>query len=227
MNELKFNKVSVSFNDTNKVLLTDVEVTFRAGINYLIGINGVGKSSFLKALSGLYPNLNIDGEIKINESNFSSCNLGIVTQNPDDSIILDLTFLENLLFSGLNQGEHLSLKRLANPDRVKSVMNYLDSILDNKKLSALLKRPAYALSGGEKQLLSILMRNYRGEYLLLLDEATSNLDHNNSKMIMNLIKDMGNRGKIILFVTHQSYLTKEYPGWTYQILKKKILKKLN
>lgn len=224
MSILGFRNVDFIFYDTGFRFLSVSNLDISQGINYIIGRNGAGKTSFLHALSGIYPNIGYSGNVTKSNSTSAPIVLGLISQNPEDSIIPDLTFLENLVFSNLKGLGYLSLGRLLTRTRINDVEFHLDEVAHDIKVDHLLDRPARQLSGGEKQLLAILMRSYRGSDILLLDEITASLDDKNTAIVMNLISAMAETGKIILFSTHQYYLTEEYPGCVYLMKQKQLTK---
>lgn len=224
-NILRFKNAKFMFHDTNINFLNVFVLSISSGINYLIGKNGSGKSSFLHALSSMYPNIGYSGGMTVDSSNSSSNGFGLISQNPEDSIFPDLTFLENLVYSSLRGFDYLSLGKLVTKKRISEVKSYLNNIIgDDDDIFCLFDRSASQLSGGEKQLLAILMRCYRGSNILLLDEVTANLDKDNTIMVMKLIDNIAENGKIVIFATHQLYLTEEYPGCLYQIQQKNLTK---
>ena len=137
------------------------------------GESGVGKTTFLKCLSGLE---NIDsGSIELNDRVLNSFdtfvtpqkrNIGFVFQ--DCPLFPHLTLKENILFN-------LDI----------NFYSKLDYMLSLTKLEALVDRYPHQLSGGEQQRTCIARALIREPDLLLLDEPFSNLD----TAIKNSIRD--------------------------------------
>lgn len=148
----------------------------------LIGESGSGKSLTLKALLNLLPNkLNIKKQFDSNFTlNFNS--IGFIPQNPFTSLS-PMTKIENQFFCEQKKKIE-SLKLVDLPIEV-------------------LKKFPNELSGGQIQRVVIAIALSRDIKILLLDEPTTALDKENRDNIINLIKNLKEKLKIlILFVSH-------------------------
>jgi ABC-type multidrug transport system ATPase subunit len=167
----------------------------------IIGASGSGKSTLLNVLNGnLRPN---SGELLINGINVHKEPkriegiIGYVSQ--DDMLIEELTVYENLYycaklcFSKYNQFQLLRivLKLLKNLG--------LYQIKDMKVGSPLNKK----ISGGQRKRLNIALELIREPAILYLDEPTSGLSSRDSENILDLLKELGLKGKLIFVVIHQ------------------------
>ncbi len=161
----------------------------------LMGRNGVGKSTTLKALMGLLP---IDaGEImleKSNISNISSANrarmgLGYVPQGRE--IFPHLTVEENL-FIGLN-----ARGRKRNPADVERVFTLFPIIQE------FLHRKGGMLSGGQQQQLAIARALLTKPKLLILDEPTEGIQPNIIDQIGDAIKMLRAEGEMSILLVEQ------------------------
>jgi cell division transport system ATP-binding protein len=74
------------------------------------------------------------------------------------------------------------------------------------------------LSGGEQQRVVIARALANEPRILLADEPTGNLDPGASKSIMDLLKQINNRGMAVLMVTHDYALVKKYPFRTVRMI---------
>ena len=72
----------------------------------------------------------------------------------------------------------------------------LDGILDKKIAS---------LSGGEQQRVALARAILKPSSLILADEPTGSLDEKNKIDVMDILKELNNKGKTILVVTHDDY----------------------
>jgi energy-coupling factor transport system ATP-binding protein len=176
----------------------------------IIGPNGAGKSTLCYALSGFVPHfykgdlqgsLTILGKDTLESSlNEIVLNVGLVFQNPFNQISgAKFTVFEELAF-GL---ENLGVAREDMPPRLDEVMR-LTGIQD------LAQRSPYSLSGGQQQrvaLASILVMQPR---LLVLDEPTSQLDPIGTREVLQVIKNMSNRGMTVVLAEHKIEWIAEY-----------------
>ena len=122
-----------------------------------------------------------------------------VQQNYDSMIANQFTFMENLQLANLPIYPHL--KRLPQA-------TLFDVI---KTLNIDPNKPAYLLSGGQRQLLAILMSLQKTTKLLLLDEPTATLDKKNADLIMQCLFQLAEQLKVtMLIICHDKELVKKY-----------------
>ncbi len=73
-------------------------------------------------------------------------------------------------------------------------------------LDKIAHRKVYKLSGGEKQRVAIARALVNHPDVILADEPTGALDHANSGIIMDKMKELNSAGKTIIIVTHEDYV---------------------
>lgn len=205
---LKITNTKISYPENPKPILEINSLEFNEGINFLIGKNGTGKSTLLKAISNYNEEVEVIGNFQLDREPLINFNVGTVSQNPQKSINLELTFLENLLLAKTNYFEHLSLSKQASNGSIDFVLKFLEKFNNHEFLKNLLNKTAYNLSSGQQQILSILMRVIRFQKVLLLDECTANLDEENTKTIIGILLELVDNGTIVIFATHQLELLK-------------------
>jgi branched-chain amino acid transport system ATP-binding protein len=156
-------------------LLFDVSFTANAGeVLVLVGRNGAGKSTTLKALIGLARE--VSGEIEF-------AGQSIIGRAPHDIARLGLGYVpeERRIFTDLTVAENLEVGRIPSRDRhAKTVCDAPRWSVTRvcelfPKLAEMLDRPGGQMSGGEQQMLTIartLMGNPRA---ILLDEPSEGL----------------------------------------------------
>ena len=173
------NKLEI-FNNNTK--LVDIQFKIESSLA-LIGESGSGKSLILKQILNMLPN-NLISNFKY-EANFKldkSNTLTFIPQNP---------------FTSLSPMTKIKNQFMMDYDLAKENMKLVD--LDEK----LLNRFPIELSGGQLQRVIIAMAIKKDVKLMLLDEPTTALDKENSKIIINLLKNLQNQlNFLILFVTH-------------------------
>lgn len=213
---IEFNNVSVAY-DHHPVL---DGVNFRLGngeFAYLIGQTGAGKSSFLRLIyRDLLPD---NGSVRVADMEVSSLpekkvpylrrSLGVVFQ--DFQLLPDRTVYDNVAFSL----EVIGAKKSYIKQRVMEVLGMV--ALSHKR-----KNMPEDLSGGEKQRVVIARALANEPRILLADEPTGNLDPEASASIMDLLKQINNRGMSVLMVTHDYDTVKQYPYRTLKLEKGRI-----
>lgn len=212
--------ISHFFTDhlTEKITLkvTDLEYSFKSGkvgiqktsfieesgkLFGIMGGSGTGKSTFLNILNG---NLNpSSGSVLINgidvhkEKNKLEGIIGFISQ--DDLLIEELTVYQNLFYNAKLCFNNLS-KRVIQ----KKVLEMLSSIglLEVKDL--VVGNPLdQTISGGQRKRLNIALELIREPSVLFVDEPTSGLSSRDSENIIDLLKELALKGKLIFVVIHQ------------------------
>lgn len=157
----------------------------------ILGANGAGKSTFMKAIMGIKE---YSGSIKIFKKEVSKAKLsnlagtvGYVSQNPNDYLTKD-TVYEELKFT------------LDNYD----IKNYavIDEILNEFQIYDLKDKNPRDLSGGQKQRVAIASIMVLRPKILMLDEPTRGLDIKTKQNFGNMLKCINNTDTTILLITH-------------------------
>lgn len=167
----------------------------------IMGSSGAGKTTLLNILNGsLVPQ---KGQVLINgrdiykEKESIEGVIGHVSQ--DDLLIDSLTVFENLYFNAkLCFDKHSSFELIRLVYRVLSDLGLFEA-KDLKVGNPLDKR----ISGGQRKRLNIALELIREPAVLFLDEPTSGLSSRDSSKIMDLLKNLARKGKLIFVVVHQ------------------------
>ncbi len=179
-------------------------VSFKAESGRMVGImgaSGAGKSTLLSVLNG--SNQPSDGEVLINGVNIYRDKekikglIGFVSQ--DDLLIEELTVFENLYYNA-----KLCFGNINDSEVVERVDNVLKNLglyeIRNMKVGTPLNKK---ISGGQRKRLNISLELIREPSILFLDEPTSGLSSRDSENILDLLKDMTRKGKLLFIVIHQ------------------------
>jgi len=167
----------------------------------IMGVSGAGKSTLLNVLNGTYPPSS--GEVLINGVNIHKNPeliegvIGYVSQ--DDLLIEDLSVFENLYYNAKLCFDNYNTFQL-----YRVVLKLLKSlglyeIKDMKVGSPLNKK----ISGGQRKRLNIALELIREPAVLFLDEPTSGLSSRDSDNILDLLKELTIKGKLVFVVIHQ------------------------
>lgn len=170
-----------------------------SGATAVLGRNGSGKTSLLRAIAGLDPSR---GTIRVNEATWleSSSNvvvptrkrrLGYVSQTP--KLFPYLTVDQNLHFAN----------KLAHRRSSTSTTKTLSNLIERFELQQLLSRKPTTLSGGETSRVALARALISKPDLLLLDEPLSTIDLDRKRdLIPYLERILADRPLPVLYVTH-------------------------
>jgi ABC transport system ATP-binding/permease protein len=167
----------------------------------IMGASGSGKSTLLSVLNGVErPS---SGQVKVNEIDIHTNPekvRGIIGYVPQDDLLLEeLTVYQNLYFAAKLSFKDHDQKHLEEVvTRVITQLGLLE-IRDIKVGSPLEK----TISGGQRKRLNIGLELLREPTMLFVDEPTSGLSSRDSENIMDLLKELSLRGKMIFVVIHQ------------------------
>jgi len=201
--KLSFNANIEEFKFPNGAIgLRDVVISEGPGkLIGIMGASGAGKTTLLLTLAGLErPS---KGEIKINgfnihtEKNKIEGVIGFVSQ--DDLLIEELTVYQNLYYNAKLCFSHFTEQQLH--ERVMSTLENLG--LDQRKDLTVGSVLDKKISGGQRKRLNIALELIREPAILFLDEPTSGLSSRDSENVIDLLKELSLKGKLIFVVIHQ------------------------
>lgn len=167
----------------------------------LMGASGSGKSTLLNVLNG--SEKPSSGSVTINGIDIYEHPekvRGVIGYIPqDDLLVEDLTVFENLFFaSQLCYGNYSKEKLTALVEKV--LRNLGLSETRNLKVGGVMDK---VISGGQRKRLNIGLELLREPTVLFVDEPTSGLSSRDSENIMDLLKELALRGKMVYVVIHQ------------------------
>ncbi len=165
----------------------------------IIGPSGCGKSTLLHTILGLEPPTS--GTIQVHgydlykntsediRSEFRKRNIGMVYQQPN--WIKGLTVVENVAFP-------LILLGITQNEALKKAGNLLLEI----GMDQWVNYTPTELSSGQQQRVSLARALILDPKIIVADEPTGNLDFESGQQLMQLLKELNDKGKTILMVTH-------------------------
>lgn len=180
------------------------EINFIEQSGKLLGVmggSGAGKSTFLNVLNGNYaPShgaVTINGVDLHREKSRLEGVIGFVSQ--DDLLIEELTVFQNLYFNA-----KLCFNDLSESQLKKKVLDLLSDIglgdAKHLKVGSPLEK---TISGGQRKRLNIALELIREPAVMFVDEPTSGLSSRDSENIMDMLKELSLKGKLIFVVIHQ------------------------
>ncbi|MDX1953789.1 MAG: urea ABC transporter ATP-binding subunit UrtE [Verrucomicrobiota bacterium] len=190
---LEIENLSVSYDGSRILRSVNIKVPPRSLV-CLMGRNGVGKTTTLKAVTGLVKS--DSGAIRLEGKNLTSmkaeerarAGLGYVPQGRD--IFPNMTVLENLQISLVVHGQ----KANGQFDRVLELFPVLKEMLQRK---------GGVLSGGQQQQLAIARALLTDPKILLLDEPTEGIQPNIIDLIGETLVKIKKEGKISILLVEQ------------------------
>ncbi|QUI21636.1 ATP-binding cassette domain-containing protein [Vallitalea pronyensis] len=187
--------------------VNNVNMTFHKGeFVSILGLSGSGKTTLVSQLGGLdQPS---EGRIIVNGvdtssfkqqdwNNYRKNNIGFVFQ--DFHLIAHLTAKENIEIA-------LSLSGLTPKEKSDRAEELLALMGITEQRDQLPKQ----LSGGQKQRVAIARALSNKPDIILADEPTGALDPDTSVQIMEILQALAENGHLVIMVTHNKYLARDY-----------------
>lgn len=167
----------------------------------IMGASGAGKTTLLNILAGLekpgHEKIRINGfDIHKNKKELEGV-VGFVSQ--DDLLIEELTVYQNLYFNA-----KLCFNNLNESELHQRVIETLENLgLEQRKDLKVGNVLDKKISGGQRKRLNIALELIREPAILFLDEPTSGLSSRDSENVIDLLKELSLKGKLIFVVIHQ------------------------
>lgn len=204
MSILSVKNVGYTYENTNRPVLKDINISFELGKVYcIIGKSGAGKTTLLSLLSGL--DTCTEGEIlyettnlsKISRDYYRAHDIGVIFQSYN--LLLNKTAYENIELS-------MSISKVKANKNKNYILQLLESVGINKETAF---RKVLKLSGGEQQRVGIARALSHNPNIILADEPSGNLDSETEEEIIKILMDLAhNQNKCVIIVTHSKKVTK-------------------
>lgn len=188
-----------------------VSLKFESGFHMIIGKSGCGKSTLLHMLAGLEEPTSghvlfgehdlYDEETEHLKAKIRRENFGFIYQAYN--LIMGVNVRDNILMPVYLSGGKPSSR--------------LEELVEALGLQERLKAMPHTLSGGEQQRVAIARAVINEPDILFADEPTGNLDEENSRIVMDMLKSMQQKyGMTLIMVTHNLELLK-YADYVYRM----------
>ena len=204
MNKLiSLKNISKSFSNNRKTnVLKKINYSFVKGKIYsLVGPSGSGKSTLLNVLSMidkpttgslLIGNTPVNFKDNSKNDKIRSSKIGIIYQQ--NNLLPDFTALENVYLAGL-----------ALTNDKKNSINRAKKIIKTMGLSSRESHFPSELSGGEMQRIAMARALINEPEIILADEPTGSLDHTTAKEVFNVLYNLKNKNRLIIYATHNRF----------------------
>lgn len=187
---LKVENVTKYYGDFRAVHNLSFEVN-KGEIFGLLGVNGAGKTTTFRMILGLLDKS--AGSITLNDKEIDydlTDKIGFLTE--ERSLLTKLTVKEQVLY-------YATLKGIKEKDILKKLKYWLKRF----KIEDYLDKKIKELSKGNQQKIQFITAIIHEPELLILDEPFTGLDPINVKEIMDVIKELKEKGSIIIFSSHR------------------------
>ena len=194
---LKIDDLRVNYGGIEAVKGISFEVPERSIVT-LIGANGAGKSSTLRAISGL---------VKPKSGKILFKGEDITGKNPTEIVSKGITLVPEgrRIFADLTVKENLRVGAYLRKDDISEDMEWVFNLFP--RLREREWQAGGTLSGGEQQRVAIARAIAKNPKLLLCDEPTGALDYNTGKQILQLLQDTCRKEHMtVIIITHNSAL---------------------
>ncbi|MDC0954758.1 ABC transporter ATP-binding protein [Candidatus Pelagibacter sp.] len=200
---MSLKNISKSFSNNRKInVLKKINYSFAKGKIYsLVGPSGSGKSTLLNILSMidkpttgslLIGNTPVNFHDNTKSDKIRSRKIGIIYQQ--NNLLPDFTALENVYLAGL---------ALTN-DKNNSI-NRAKKIIKTMGLSSRESHFPSELSGGEMQRIAMARALINEPEIILADEPTGSLDQTTAKEVFNVLYNLKNKNRLIIYATHNRF----------------------
>lgn len=200
---LRTENLGIGYSHKNRQVLIqkDIEIQLHTGqLTAIIGVNGVGKSTLLKTLSGVLAPLS--GDIYINGKQRSAL------RSEELAKLISLVLTHQPISKNLNVKELVSLGRQPYTNWAGSLQNtdiaIINAALEKVQLEDLQDKKCFELSDGQLQKVMIARALAQDTPIMILDEPTTHLDVYHKAQVMQLLGTLStNSSKAVLFATHE------------------------
>lgn len=209
----------VNLYQDERLLFDNINLSINKGdFIYLVGETGSGKSSLVKSLYA---------EIKISAGNIfvANYNLNKIDRNEIPKLRRDLgiVFQDFQLLSDRTVNENLKFVLKATGwTKKEEISKRINDVLASVHLENYNNKMPHELSGGEKQRAAIARSLLNNPKVILADEPTGSLDPKKSEKIIELLKEINEKGTTVVIATHDYEIIKKFNARIIKCSEKKL-----
>lgn len=194
--QLQLNNISKYFGD--KPVLNGISLHVDAGRAFgLLGRNGAGKTTTIRILMNVFPptsgNVTLDG----NPIDYAKTKFGYLPE--ERGLYPKKTIVEQLTYFAMLKGM----------DKATAVAS-VDKWLARLDMSAYRDKRLDTLSKGNQQKIQLITALTHDPDVVILDEPFSGLDPVNAMLLKDVVRETIDKGKIVLFSSHQMNYIEEF-----------------
>lgn len=193
---LELRNIEKSFG--NKRVLSNISFAAESGKAFgLLGRNGAGKTTTIRILMGLFPANG--GEILINGQPINYENIKIGYLPEERGLYPKISIVDQLLYFAKLKGMNHKAAVIA--------VNYW---LERLGMSEYRNKRLQTLSKGNQQKIQMITALVNDPDIVILDEPFSGLDPVNATLLKDVVKEQVQKGKLVLFSSHQMNYIEEF-----------------
>ncbi|RDJ99325.1 D-xylose ABC transporter ATP-binding protein [Paraburkholderia lacunae] len=169
----------------------------------LCGENGAGKSTLMKVLSGVYPYGTWDGEIIWEGEPMKAASVrdteraGIIIIHQELMLVPELSVAENIFL-----GNEITLP--GGRMNYAAMYQRADELLRELDIGGInVAQPVMNYGGGHQQLIEIAKALNKRAKLLILDEPSSSLTASETRILLDIVRDLKRRGVACVYISHK------------------------
>jgi ABC-type sugar transport system ATPase subunit len=181
--------------------LSQVDLEVPAGqVTALAGDNGAGKSVTIKTISGLWRpdggTIVWEGRPVVIDDPDAAADLGITTVYQDLALCDNLDIVQNMFL-----GHERLRRRVLDEDAMEQVAR---ATLADLRVTTVrsVRQPVASLSGGQRQSVAVAKAVMANAKLVIMDEPTAALGVSQTRMVLDLVRRLAERGVAVLLVSH-------------------------
>lgn len=196
---LEVKNLTIGYKDT--LVASDINFEISSGeMLGIVGINGIGKSTLLRTLGSIQPELS--GEIKINNTSLKTFKSDLLAKE------ISVVLTEPIASKNMTVQELIALGRQPYTNWIgtlnKEDKSKISEAIQMLELEDLVQKKCYELSDGQLQRVMIARALVQDTAIILLDEPTTHLDLYHKVQILKLLKSITNKtNKTIVFTSHE------------------------
>ncbi|WDV44359.1 ABC transporter ATP-binding protein [Clostridiaceae bacterium M8S5] len=207
LKSLEFKNVSFKYPNTEEYILKNLSFTIKEGGHYaFVGVNGAGKTTITKLITGLYENFK--GEILINGKSireYEESQLKALTSVVyQDFAKYYISFKDNISLGNINSMcEQHQNKNIENAIKIMELNDICENMPNGLETNlGKIKGGSVDLSGGQWQRVGMARSIMNDASLRILDEPTSSLDPISESNIYEQFEKLS-KGNTTLFISHR------------------------
>ncbi len=185
----------------NRIILNDLNLKiFKGDFISIVGESGAGKTTLLGIIALL--DREFEGEYILDEKNitcYSDSEIATARNKKIGFIMQDFSLIENYT---VYQNIYIPIIYSKDKKDKKKIKERIENLIDEFGLNGKENQIVSTLSGGERQRVAIIRAIINDPEIVIADEPTSALDSEKSLYICNVLKQLNQKGKTVIVVTH-------------------------